>query len=241
MFRVPRSLRLCFLQRVRAFEFSRSKWRSQTHAPFAQGAKSAAPPRATSKSEWQSTSPSTAAVVSSGFMQCQAQPNPILGGPLPRVGLPPVIQTKLRALLIPCLIMAFCCCQGPNRVEVREAREPVYPLDSRIKRIQGIVYVAVSIGDQGKVVSVRGTGADLLLVKSSEENASRWVWGPFPRNTQFPVAQTVIYDYKLEGNSTFVLTSPKVTMVLPGRVEIVASPVASDYQLTPIPAAGTHK
>jgi hypothetical protein len=89
MFGVPRSLRLCFLHRVGAFEFSRSKWRSQTHAPFAHGAKSAAPSGATSKTERQSTSPSTAAVVSSGFMQCQAQPNPILGGPLARVGLPP--------------------------------------------------------------------------------------------------------------------------------------------------------
>jgi TonB family protein len=127
------------------------------------------------------------------------------------------------------LIALLTCCNRNIQLDVKHVAQPDYPLQARSENIQGAVEVEVGIGTDGTVISASGSGGNWILREAAEKNASQWVFGPFPRVAAFPMYRTITYVYKLEGKPIFVAHPPRVRTFLPDRVEIVASPLASDY------------
>jgi TonB family protein len=111
---------------------------------------------------------------------------------------------------------------------VRELVNPDYPLAALNANIQGTVRVNLLIGADGKVLAASADGAHPLLVQEAENNARRWVYGPFPPVAEFPIYHTVTYVFKLEGEPLNVWP-PVVRTSLPDRIEIRAHPASPDY------------
>jgi len=109
-------------------------------------------------------------------------------------------------------------------VTVRQVVVPTYPHLAWMAHLQGVVSMQLEIGQDGKVESVKASGADALLRKQSEDNVRLWTFGPFCEGTAFPVRLEVKYTYKLEGDPEYYMSQPKVLITLPNQVELVARP-----------------
>lgn len=128
-----------------------------------------------------------------------------------------------------CPMAMGCGGQRDKSLTVREWPLPGYPLDARLNGVQCVVLVAVWIGSNGKVISVRGSGVDPLLVEFAEKNARRWMGGPLGWRAKLPINRTAEYDYQLYRSPSYVVTFTRATMTSPDRVEILSRPVADDY------------
>jgi TonB family protein len=123
-------------------------------------------------------------------------------------------------------------CAHHEEIQVSHIAQPEYPADARYKNIQGTVQIEVSIGVDGKVISATGNGDFPILVEAAKNNASQWQFGPLPVRAEFPMHHTITYVYSLTGKPIFVAIRPTVRTFLPDRIEIVATPLASDYPLS---------
>jgi hypothetical protein len=96
-----------------------------------------------------------------------------------------VVKAKLLSLAI--LVCGLAGCFGWQRPDLKVAHmvQPNYPVPARLKDIQGAVKLGIIIEIDGKVSSAFGSGADPILIKSAEENARQWIWGPFRRDSSF--------------------------------------------------------
>lgn len=135
----------------------------------------------------------------------------------------------MRSLAFSMFAVVLCGSCASSKLKVKQIAPPDYPLDARFRGIQGTVSVIVVIGADGRVTSANGMGADPVLVHASEQNAGKWVFGPFPSDCEFPVGHQISFTYRLEGKTSFVVTPSRVTTHLPDSVEIVARPLASDF------------
>lgn len=135
---------------------------------------------------------------------------------------------RFRFIIFLLLVVLNSSCQERN-LRVRRICPPDYPSPARYKGLQGTVVVEVSIGADGQVISAMGSGAHRILVEAAEENARQWVFGPFPAVAEFPLSHKITYVYKLEGNPLVVAVPPRIKTFLPDRIEIIATPLRSDY------------
>lgn len=150
------------------------------------------------------------------------------------------VRWKRGGFLIVLVLSALgnSCKKGSRPLPVAQITEPEYPFDARLKRVEGTVDVVVCIGVDGRVLSAAGSGTSSVLNKAAEENAKTWTFGPLPAAHAYPTCQDVRYVYKLNGKPKFVVIPPTVETDLPNSIEIVAIPVASDYndlKLYPLP------
>lgn len=152
-----------------------------------------------------------------------------------------MFKAKLSSLAI--LVCALAGCFGWQRPDLKVAHmvQPNYPVPARLKDIQGAVKLGIIIEIDGKVSSAFGSGADPILIKSAEENARQWIWGPFPPRFQFPYYHEIIYKYELQGKPKTIIYPPMVNTDLPDRIEIIATRYFDDFQVAPIPAVPAKK
>jgi len=108
---------------------------------------------------------------------------------------------------------------------------PDYPIEAMLKNVQGEAKVDVLIGPDGRVLAATGTGTDPALVGAAERNVREWVFGPFPPHCRFPVEHQIVYKFTLQGKAKYIGIQPRIITDLPNKVEIVASPMASDGPL----------
>jgi TonB family protein len=135
----------------------------------------------------------------------------------------------MRTLAILTLAALFLgSCNGRREISVRRIGQPDYPPDARYHNIQGTVQVDVSIGADGTVISLSAEGGAPILQEAAKENARQWQFGPFPPIAEFPMHHTITYLYSLSGKPMFIEHRPIVRTFLPDRVEIIATPLASD-------------
>jgi len=123
-------------------------------------------------------------------------------------------------------------------VRVLSIGYPEYPARARIDGVQGTVEVQVGIGVDGKVTFAKGWGAKPILVSAAEDNARRWMFGPFPPKSNFPMYRYITYVFRLEGHPVSVVTEPPdIKTDLPDSIEISAPPVHPDdeWQIVPQP------
>lgn len=107
---------------------------------------------------------------------------------------------------------------------VRHVVVPGYPRVARMARLQGSVTVRVKIASDGTVLEATGRGANGLLVRASEDNVRKWVFGRPPLGATVPRNQEVTYAYTLQGPPEYGESTPTVVLDLPSRVEISARP-----------------
>ncbi len=129
----------------------------------------------------------------------------------------------MRAAVI-CVLLLGSATLNAQDIPIRQIVVPTYPLLGRDARLQGRVRMDLEIGEDGKVQSVRSSGAHILLLDESEKNIRQWTFGPYPEGTRFPVRWVVRYEYKLEGEEEYRMSPPRVVITLPNDVQIVARP-----------------
>jgi hypothetical protein len=138
-------------------------------------------------------------------------------------------EGSLRGLALAFIVLFSLAVCHRNQLHVAQIAEPDYPYDARFRKIEGVVRVEVAIGADGKVSSAKGSGADPVLVRASEENARTWVFGDFPPRAEFTMCHSIIYLYRLNGKPLAVAVRPTIKTFLPDRVEVVGVPLESDY------------
>jgi TonB family protein len=126
------------------------------------------------------------------------------------------------------LAILIASCSHRRELHVSRIAQPDYPPDARYKNIQGTVQVEVSIGADGRVISLDAEGASPILQEAAKDNARQWQFGPLPPIAEFPMRHTITYVYSLSGKPRFVDARPTVRTFLPDRIEIIATPLASD-------------
>lgn len=129
----------------------------------------------------------------------------------------------MRAAIL-CLFLITGVTARAGQIPVREIVAPIYPRLAWLASLQGSVTMELEINRDGKVQSVKASGADALLLKESEKNIRLWTFGPFAEGTSFPVRLKVQYTYRFEGEPDDKFLPPRVTITIPDRVEIVAWP-----------------
>ena len=113
-------------------------------------------------------------------------------------------------------------------LNVKSIGEPDYPIEARTDGIQGRVIVQVEIGTAGRVIWVKGSGSSPALVEAAEENARRWIFGPFPPDFKFPFYHQITYKFRLEGQPSPFVTRVNVRTRLPNELEITSPPIKPD-------------
>jgi hypothetical protein len=118
-----------------------------------------------------------------------------------------------------CLALGLACStfgQGEELVYVKHIEVPEYGRMARLARLDGKVTLSITIDAGGKVIQAEGTGAPRILCEQSEKNVRLWT---FTKPTHAPVAQTIVYEYVLEGPAAEDYYS-HATFDLPDRVKI---------------------
>jgi TonB family protein len=90
--------------------------------------------------------------------------------------------------------------KGVSGGDVLSRTQAVYPTIARQVNASGEVIVAVTINEEGRVISAKATRGHPLLRGAAEEAAKRWVFKPTLLDGK-PVRQT--------GNLTFIFTPPR--------------------------------
>jgi protein TonB len=90
--------------------------------------------------------------------------------------------------------------KGVSGGEVLSRTQAVYPTIARQVNAAGEVVVAVSIYEEGRVISAKAVKGHPLLRGAAEEAAKKWIFKPTLLDGK-PVKQT--------GNLTFIFTPPR--------------------------------
>ncbi|HLY60176.1 MAG TPA: energy transducer TonB [Terriglobia bacterium] len=101
---------------------------------------------------------------------------------------------------------------------------PEYPPLARMARITGTVNLDVEIGSDGMVLSAKASSGHPLLVRAAEKSILEWSFYVPSAMKHFPIHQTMVFIYKIEGEETYSEFCPTVTLRPPNLVEIVIPP-----------------
>jgi hypothetical protein len=130
----------------------------------------------------------------------------------------------LRKLFFLFFLLVLYCRAGDDPICVQHLVVPGYPRLARLAQYKGTVNVELEIGADGRVVSAKGTGANALLVRASEENALQWVFERTAMSANSTLKRTITYIYSLAGKKEYYDSPPLVVFDLPNRLEITAHP-----------------
>lgn len=81
-----------------------------------------------------------------------------------------------------------------ENVSVVSFEDMTYPAMAISGRVEGVVVVAVTLNDEGKVTAASAISGHKLLIPDSLFNAKRWTFKP---NAQ--KRAVIVYDFKIEG------------------------------------------
>lgn len=125
------------------------------------------------------------------------------------------------------------CAKPSTPLYPTHIESPVYDRLPQVAHIEGKVVLTATIGPEGNVVDVHAVGPP-MLVKGAVANLKLWKFEK-PRTGQRQ--QTIVYDYKIEDDTTCKITPPSRTSFdLPQRVEIAAPEVILCDPVGTIPA-----
>ena len=80
-----------------------------------------------------------------------------------------------------------------------EAPEPVYPDEAKKQKIEGVVVVAIVIGNEGNVISAKAKSGPEALYGASEQAASRARFKPsYKDGTPVKVYGLMSYNFVLD-------------------------------------------
>ncbi len=127
--------------------------------------------------------------------------------------------------LILFLLLSHSIGPGAERACIHSIVLPEYPRLALMAQITGTVNLDVEIGPDGKVQSVKASSGHPLLVRAAEKSALEWSFEVRSTKKQFPIRQTMVIVYKIEGAQTSSEVCPTVILRPPDRMEIVTQPL----------------
>lgn len=130
--------------------------------------------------------------------------------------------------LILCLLLSHAIGSGTERVCIHTVVLPEYPLLAHMANITGTVNLDVEIGRDGKVLFAKASSGHPLLARAAEKSVLEWSFYVPSDIEQFPIRQTVVLVYKIEGEETHSEFCPTVILRPHDRVEIVTQPRARE-------------
>jgi TonB family protein len=123
--------------------------------------------------------------------------------------------------IIVILIMAVLVSQvAAAQVCARQVDVPKYSPIALAAVVSGVVDLSITVGAQGKVTSVEGTGLP-MLVEAAKENVKRWVFCEPEKNqiTHFQLR----YDYRIKGARIYRVPPAKVIIDLEAGTVVITS------------------
>jgi len=110
-----------------------------------------------------------------------------------------------------------------GQVCVKQISVPKYVPIALAARVTGDVSLKISIGAQGEVASVVGSGPSRMLVEGAKENVRGWIFcAPMKKRSS---RVRLRYIYRLEGIPVYRITVPKVVIDLgAGTITITSAP-----------------
>ncbi len=118
------------------------------------------------------------------------------------------------------IMAALIPASAAGQVCVRQLNVPRYPPLAWAAQWTGIIDLTITIGTQGQVVSVEGSGSFPYLIEQAKANVKEWVFCA-PED----IGSTHVrlrYDYRLEGARVYRPPTPKVVIDL-GEATVVIS------------------
>jgi TonB family protein len=133
---------------------------------------------------------------------------------------------KLSRLWILFLVLAIGGCRQQRQVYVKHVEPPSYPRLARMTRIRGTVKMLVTIGQDGRVLSVQSEASNVspLLRDYSEKVIKDWTFGCSGCSADSSFTHTIKFVYVLD-DSLPGDAAVKMDMDLPGLVTMSAGPV----------------
>jgi TonB family protein len=127
--------------------------------------------------------------------------------------------------LILSLLLTHGVASVMDHVCIHSIVPPEYPRLALVARIIGRVNLDIEIGHDGNVLSVKASSGHPLLVRAAEQSVIQWSFDIPSSVKHFPIRQTMVIDYKIEGEQTLAEACPTVILRPPDRVEIVTQPL----------------
>jgi TonB family protein len=109
-----------------------------------------------------------------------------------------------------------------GQVCVKQLNVPEYPALAWAAQWTGVVDLTVTIGAQGQVISVDGSGSFPYLVEQSKKNVKEWVFCA-PQNDESKRVR-LRYDYRLEGARVYPPPTAKVALDLGDATVLIRLP-----------------
>lgn len=122
------------------------------------------------------------------------------------------------------MLTALIPASAASQVCVKQISVPDYPTIAVAAQWQGIVDLRITVGPEGKVVSVDGGGAHPALVDHTKDNIQEWIFCDPKKNGSAHVR--LKYDYRIEGAPVYPVPPAKVVIDLgTGTIVITSAPM----------------
>jgi TonB family protein len=124
--------------------------------------------------------------------------------------------------MICCVLLACSPLVGqeaPAQVGLRSFLAPGYPRIARQARIQGEVRLSVSVGPDGRVVSVESSAGPRILEAYAKANVLRWSYMPIGQ----PMKLNVVYTFRLEKPEMEREPAPTIELESPVHIIITSN------------------
>lgn len=121
-------------------------------------------------------------------------------------------------LIIAALVPAYAASQ----VCVNQLAVPKYSNLARAAQWKGVVDLKITLGAQGQVVRVDGSGLFPYLVEEAKKNVKQWVFCAPKNNSSMHVR--LRFDYHLAGTPVYPLPTANVVIDLGKGTVLITSP-----------------
>jgi outer membrane biosynthesis protein TonB len=95
---------------------------------------------------------------------------------------------------------------------------------ARLAQLQGTVKLELEIGNDGKVLSVRASGAHPLLLREAESNVRQWLFSAPSLGASNKLRHTVEFVYRIEGKELYHDPQPRIELFLPDKAVLTTNP-----------------
>lgn len=123
--------------------------------------------------------------------------------------------------MVPFLVALIPAC-ATGQVCVRQLSVPDYPPLAWAAQLTGAVNLTVTIGGQGQVVRVEGTGSVPVLIEQAKANVKGWKFCD-PKKNQGAQVQ-LRYIYQLKGTRVYPPPTAKVVVDLGEATVLITLP-----------------
>jgi TonB family protein len=128
----------------------------------------------------------------------------------------------VKQVKISTLFWVLVACSGlvaqepPAQLGLRTFEAPEYPTVARQARIQGEVHLRLTVGGDGKIVSVESSTGPAILVAQAKSNVLQWTYTP----TGQPMKLEVVYTFRLEKPEMERTPTPRIHLESPVHIII---------------------